>query len=330
MAAWGEMHAEWLTKHLGLKVGIPSHDTFGRVFGLLNAKAFEACLLKWMGEMVNHLSGQQVSLDGKEVRRSHDRYRGKQAIQVVSAWLVEAGLVLGARKTARKGQEIATVQELLTQLELQGCVVTADALHCQTETARTIVDGGGDYVLTVKTNQPTLHKAIRQVFTHEHARAFAGLAHTTVRQVDKGHGRLETRTTTVITDPAYLREIDPAGKWWQLGSIFRVERTRQLKGRTSHQVSYGISSLRVPAQQLAPYIRGHWHIENSLHWRLDVVFREDQSRIRQGAAPANLATVRRIALNLLQREKSHKAGLKGKRLKAAWDTDYLLKVLASA
>lgn len=328
--AWGEAHLEWLRQHLDLKEGIPSHDTFGRVFGLLDPKAFEACLLKWMAEMITHLGGQQVCLDGKEARRSYDRYHRRQAIQVVSAFLVDAGLVLGERKTQRKGQEIKTVQELLTQLELQGCVVTADALHAQTETARTIVEQGGEYVLTVKGNQKKLHKALREIFTQEQAQGFAGVAHTTSQTVEKGHGRVETRTTTVITDPTYLQEVDPQGVWWQLSSIWQMERTRQLKGRVSRQVTYGISSLATSAQELAGYIRAHWHIENKLHWRLDVVFREDQSRVRQGAAAANLATLRRIAFNLLQREKTHKAGLKGKRLKAAWDTDYLLTVLSTA
>lgn len=330
MAAWGQTHEVWLRQYLELEGGIPSPDTFGRVFRLLNPRAFETCLLRWMEEMVNHLGGQQVCLDGKEVRRSYDRYRRKQAIQVVSAYLVEAGLVIGERQTQRKGQEIATVQELLTQLELQGCVVTADALHCQTATARGIIEQGGDYVLTVKGNQKGLHTALRDVFRHEQTQGYVGIAHTQTHQVDKAHGRLETRTTTVITDLAYLQEVDPHGSWWQLGSIWRVERTRQLKGRVSRQTTYGISSLATSAQELAGYIRAHWHIENKLHWRLDIVFREDLSRVRQGAAPANLATLRRIALNLLQREKTHKAGLKGKRLKAAWDTAYLLKVLATA
>lgn len=283
-----------------------------------------------MEEMVSHLGGQQVCLDDKDVRRSYDRYRRKQAIQVVSAYLVEAGLVLGERQTQRKCQEIAIVQDLLTQLELQGCVVTADALHCQTATARGIIEQGGDYVLTVKGNQKGLYTALREVFTHERTQGYVGIVHTQTHQVDKAHSRLETRTTTVITDPAHLQEVDPNGNWWQLGSIWRMERTRQLKGRVSRQTTYGISSLATTAQELAGYIRAHWHIKNKVHWRLDVVFREDASRVRQGTAAANLATLRRIPLNLLQREKTHKAGLKGKRLKAAWDTTYLLKVLATA
>lgn len=330
IAEWGHSHQAWLEQFLELPNGTPSHDTFGRVFGLLDPAAYEASLLNWIREMVSSVSGQQVCLDGKEIRRSQDRYQGRQAIQTVSAWLAESGLVLGQLKVPKKGQEISTVQDLLGWLELSGCVVTADALHCQTETARLIVERGADYVLPVKGNQRKLRNALRDLFAYETERKFVGVKHTVFEELHKGHGRLETRRYTVVHDPSYIDEINPKGQWWQLSSVVMVERIRQT-GKTfnkrSRQVTYGISSLKVPARRMAAWIRQHWEIENRLHWRLDVIFREDLSRVRQNNAALNMAALRRLSLGLLQRETSLKRGIQGKRLKAAWDPDYLLKVL---
>jgi predicted transposase YbfD/YdcC len=191
---------------------------------------------------------------------------------------VEYGLVLGQVKVPKKGQESAAVQDILHWLELDGCVVTADALHCQTDTARLIVEKGGDYVLPVKRNQNALHTALRSVFDYESAHGFAGVKHSTFEHVDKGHARLETRRYTVIHDPSYINEINAKGQWWHLGSLLKVERIRQTGkqfSKVSRQIVYGISSLVTHARNLAPLIRGHWGIENRLHWRLDVVFRED-------------------------------------------------------
>jgi predicted transposase YbfD/YdcC len=330
VAEWGRTHQGWLARFLELANGIPSHDTFGRVFGLLDTQAFEKCLLVWIREMVNSLSGKQICVDGKEFRHSYDRYNGRQAIATVSAWLVGAGLTLGQLKVKKKGQEIAAVQDILALLELKGCVVTADALHCQTQTTRAIVEKGAEYVLPVKDNQKALKKALRATFDYEAERGFKGIQHTVFEEIHKDHGRIETRRYTVIHDPSYLGEINPKGVWWQLKSVLKVERLRQTGKKLTRQTVYAISSLRAHARKLASIIRNHWTIENGLHWRLDVVFDEDQSRVRQNHAAENMGTLRRMTLNLLQRETSHRSGINGKRLKAAWDLDYLLKVLHMA
>ena len=324
---FGHTHEEWLRQYLELPHGIPSHDTFGRVFARLDPLAFEQCLESWVQAVVHSLQGKHAALDGKTLRGSHDHYRGQAAIQTVSAWLVGADLVLGHLKVADGTNEITTVRELLTWLDLKGCVVTADALHCQTETARLIVERGGDYVLPVKENQPTLRQRIEETFAYETPRDFKGVPHSTYRHQEKGHGRVETRTYTVIHDPSYLQEINADGRWWQLGSIIRVERRREVNGMATQEVDYYIASRAEPARAMALVIRGHWGIENGLHWRLDVVLREDLSRVRTDHGPENVAVLRRFALNLLKRERTHPHGMQAKRLKAAWDSNYLLKVL---
>lgn len=326
---FGHTHETWLKQFLALPNGIPSHDTFGRVFARLDPQAFEQCLERWVQAVVHSLRGQHTALDGKTARGSYDHTAGQAALQTVSAWLVGADLVLGQLQVAPGSNEITTVREMLTWLDLQGCVVTADALHCQTETARLIVERGGDYVLPVKANQATLHQRIEQTFAYEAARGFQGVKHSTYQQRQKGHGRVQTRRYTVIDDPSYLHEINAEGRWWQLKSILQVERTREVNGTVTRQRDYYIASLADPACAMARVIRGHWGIENGLHWRLDVVFREDASRVRTDHAPANVAVLRRFALNLLQRERSYRRGLQAKRLKAAWDTRYLLTVLES-
>lgn len=324
---FGHTHEDWLGQFLDLAHGIPSHDTFGRVFARLDPLAFEQCLESWVRTVVHHLTGQQVALDGKTLRGSHDAFRGQAAIQTVSAWLVGADLALGHLKVAEGSNEIPTVQEVLKWLDLQGCVVTADAMHCQTETARLIVERGGDYVLPVKDNQPALRQRLEATFAYETPRGFKGVQHSTCQQKEKGHGRVETRRYTVITDPSYVQEINAEGRWWQLGSAVQVERTREIAGVVSQEVHYYIASFAASARALAPIIRNHWHIENGLHWRLDVVLREDLSRVRVDHGPENFAVLRRFALNLLKRETTHKHGIQAKRLKAAWDANYLLKVL---
>ena len=324
---FGITHKAWLKQFLVLPNGIPSHDTFGRIFARLDPRAFEKCLESWVQAVVHSLQGKHAVLDGKTLRGSHDHYRGQEAIQTVSAWLVGVDMVLGHMKVADGTNEITTVREMLTWLDLTGCVVSADAMHCQTETARLIVERGGDYVLPVKENQATLRQRLEETFEYETQRGFQGVKHSTYQHKEKGHGRVETRRYTVIDDPSYLQEINADGRWWQLGSVIRVEREREANGAVSRELHYYIASLVEPARAIAPVIRNHWGIENGLHWRLDVVLREDFSRVRTDHGPENFAVLRRFALNLLKREKTYKHGMQAKRLKAAWDTDYLLKVL---
>lgn len=324
---FGHTHEAWLRQFLELPHGIPSHDTFGRVFARLDPLAFEQCLERWVQTVAQSLTGRQVALDGKTLRGSHDHYRGQAAIHTVSAWLVGADLVLGHLKVAEGSNEIPAVREVLSWLDLQGCVVSADALHCQTETARLIVERGGDYVLPVKDNQPALRQRLAEAFDYELPRRFRGVKHSTYQHKEKGHGRVETRRYTVLDDPSYLQEINADGRWWQLASVIQVEREREINGQVSQELHYYIASLSAPARSLATVIRGHWGIENGLHWGLDVVLREDYSRVRCEHGPENFAVLRRFALNLLKRERTHKHGMQAKRLKAAWDSDYLLKVL---
>jgi predicted transposase YbfD/YdcC len=326
---FGHTHHEWLGQFLDLAHGTrsASHDTFGRVFARLDPQAFERCLESWVHSVVHSLHGQHVALDGKTLRNSHDSFRGQEAIHTVSAWLVGADLTLGHLKVEADSNEIPTVREVLSWLDLHGCGVTADAMHCQTETARLIVERGGEYVLPVKDNQPTLRQRLEETFAYETLRGFKGVKHSTFQHKEKGHGRVETRRYTVIHDPSYLQEINADGRWWQLGSVIRVERIREIDAVARQEVHYYISSLATPARALASLIRNHWRIENGLHWRLDVVLHEDLSRVRVDHGPENFALLRRLALNLLKRETTHKHGIQAKRLKAAWDANYLLQVL---
>ncbi len=237
----------WLRQFLALPHGIPSHDTFGRGFARLDPRAFEQCLASWVQAVVHSLTGKPAALDGKTLRNSYDHYRGQAAIQTVSAWLVGADLVLGHLQVAEGTSEIPTVRELLSWLDLAGCVASADALHCQTETVRQIVGGGGEYLLPVKENQPTLLQRIEQTFAYEAAHGFKGVRHSTCRHKEKGHGRVETRTYTAIDDPSYLQEIDADGRWWQLGSVIQVVREREVQGAVTRELSYYIASLAGPA-----------------------------------------------------------------------------------
>lgn len=327
---FGRTHQDWLKTYLVLPNGIPSHGTFGRVFARLDPIAFEKCFENWVQAVVHSLQGKQAVLDGKTLRGSYDHYQGLEAIQTVSAWLVGVDMVLGHMKVAEGTNEITTVREMLTWLDLSGCVVSADALHCQTETARLIVERGGDYVLPVKDNQPALRQRIEVTFTYETQRGIKGVKHSIYQHKEKGHGRVETRRYTVIDAPSYLQEINADDRWWQLGSVVRVERQREINGVATSELHYYIASLAEPARAIAAVIRNHWGIENGLHWRLDVVLREDYSRVRTDHGPENFEVLRRFALNLLKREKTDKHGMQAKRLKAAWDTDYLLKVLEVA
>lgn len=333
---WVEVHdfgvarEAWLRTFLELPHGIPSHDTFGRVFALLQPAEFERRFVEWAREMVKLGSRAHVALDGKALRGSADAYHGQAALMTIGAYASAAGLVLGQRTVPDDTNEIAVLPELLKLLGLRGCVVTMDAAHCQTANARLITEQGGDYVLALKANQAGLHEAARQAFEESDC---ASARPTTYETVDKGHGRVERRLYTVLTDPAYLDVVDRQGRWWQLKSLIQVVRERTMTmtmgnpATPQREVHYFLSSLDAEAATLAGYIRDHWLIENRLHWILDVTFREDDSRARVGFQPDNLAVLRRIAFNLLKRETSTKRSLKRKRFVAAMDTDYLLQVL---
>ena len=327
---FGKSKEGWLGKLLPLTNGIPSHDTFRRVFERLDPDQFEACFLSWIKSLAP-MTG-QVAIDGKTLRGSHDQTNGKKALHLVSAWASECRLVLGQVATAEKSNEITAIPELLTMLDLSGCLVTIDAMGCQTNIAAQIIAQEGDYLLAVKDNQKNLAHDVTEIFDIEFAQTepFEGFAHDYAKTIDKGHGRIEIRECWTITDPELLQYLRNFEVWSELKTIALVRGTRRVNGVESMQDRYYISSLTGDARTILQAVRHHWGIENSLHWVLDVVFREDQARMRQGDTAHNFAMLRHIALNLLRAQKSGPKSVRGKRLKAAWDNDFLLKVLLNS
>jgi predicted transposase YbfD/YdcC len=325
---FGNAKLTWLRRFLALPNGIPSHDTFGRVFAHLNPDQLEQGFTNWFAALHDATDGEVVAVDGKRLRQSADRAWGRAAIEMVSAWASANRLVLGQEKVAAGSNEITAVPALLERLALEGCIVTLDAMHCQTETAATILDQDADYVLTVKQNQPTLYAGIEQAFAQAHATNVWGAAADTFQTTEEGHGRWERRTYWTLADAEILRTIDPTGRWRGLQAIGMVQSERQEAGKPmTIETRYYIMSLDGNAQTFGHAVRSHWGVENAVHWRLDVVFREDASHLRVGKGPENMAILRRLALNLLHREQSRKRSMQTKRLRAGWDEEYLLKLL---
>jgi predicted transposase YbfD/YdcC len=331
VASFGQEKRAWLETFLELPNGIPSHDTFGYVFARLDTPQFERCFAAWMEAVCELTLGQVIAIDGKTLRRSHDRRAGKQAIHMVSAWASANRLVLGQVKVDSKSNEITAIPVLLRMLDVAGCIVTADAMGCQKEIAKLVVEKQGDYVLAVKDNQPGLHEQIQRLFYYAEKNQYAYVtAHDHYTQHTKDHGRLETRSCSVISDPDYLRSLRNLEQWEGLQTIVKVVyQSHTGDGPLVEITRYFISSLPCDAHRLLYAVRGHWTIEDSLHWVLDVAFREDDCRVRKDNGAENLAILRHIALNLLSHEKTAKNGIKGKRLKAGWSESYLLRVLSA-
>ncbi len=319
MERFGKAKKAWLKSFLRLPHGIPSHDTFNRLFQSLSPEELEKSFISWVSSIAQRSQGEVVAVDGKSLRgtRSAD---GKSIVHMVSAWAGANNLVLGQCKVDAKSNEITAIPELLRVLELTGATVTIDAIGCQKQIASQIVEQKGDYLLAVKENQPTLLADIRDSFQML-------TADSVDEQIDCGHGRVETRRCSVLGD---LTLLDNGDQWASLHSIVRLEATRFHKttGKEERETRYYISSLTPHAARINTAIRQHWGIENKLHWVLDVAFREDLSRKRAGNAAQNFSLLNRIALNLLRQDKSSRLGIHGKRLAAAWDHDYLLKLLA--
>ena len=327
IARFGRAKRTWFRQFLPLPHGIPSHDTFGRVFAALDPQAFHAAFLAWVQSVATLLPGDVIAIDGKTLRRTFDTASQKAAIHMVSAWATAQGLCLGQVKTDAKSNEITAIPALLDVLALTGRIVSIDAIGCQPAIARRIRDRGGDYVLSLKANQGRLHEDIQALFADAAARGFRDLPHTQVETVDADHGRLEVRRAWATDDLAWLSQ---RRRWPGLRSVVRLDAERTVGTQTSRETRYFISSLPAEATQLARVIRGHWTIENGLHWVLDVAMHQDHTRIRTGHAPENLATLHHIALNLLKQERTEKLGIKNKRLAAGWDHDYLLRVIMAA
>ncbi len=328
MEVFGKSKIEWFSRFLELPNGIPSHDTFNRVFSAIDPKAFIECFIAWTDTLRSQLSKEIIAMDGKALRRAGNK--DASMTYIVSAWATENGLTLGQIKVEDKSNEITAIPKLLNLLDLEGCIVTIDAMGCQKKIAKGIIDSDSDYVLALKGNQGTAHKEIQEYFdiivpakymeqstSSDHIDFF--------KTVDNDHGRVETRRYWISND---LNWFEDKNKWNGLTSIAMVESVREIGNECSCERRYFLVSMDCDAELFAKACRGHWGVENPLHWTLDVTFKEDNSRARTGNAAENLAALRRLALNMLKKESSQKKlSVRGKRLRAGWDNEYLGKVL---
>ncbi len=318
MARFAAAKEPFLRGFLKLENGLPSHDTFSRLFRLLDPEQFRAVFQRFMARFSEAVQG-VIAVDGKLLRRSFDRASNKSALHMVSAWGCEQRLVLAQIATDAKSNEITAMPKLLDMLSLKDTIVTADALNCQREIAQKIVDQGGNYVLALKGNQGTLHEDVIRYFDDPASKTI-----TAKPDVEGDHGRIETRTATVSTDIKWLQD---AHQWPGLMAIGRVERTRETKVKTTSETAYYLLSAELSPERCNAALRSHWGVENQLHWRLDVTMNEDQDRTRLDNAPHNLAVLRHMALNVMQKDKS-KNSLRGKFLRAGWDDRYMVQLLA--
>ncbi len=330
METFGRAREPWLRGFLALPSGIPSHDTFGRVFARLAPEAFGRCFVAWVRAVAPETLGRLRAVDGKTLRGSHDRPNGQAALHLVSAWAADSGLVLGQVAVDDKSNEITASPLLLRLLGLEGCLVTIDALGCQAAIAAQIVEQGGDYVLALKENHPALHEEVQLTFAQARADDFAVYppgSHDYARTVDKDHGRVEIRRHWTLADPELLAHLDPEGRWAELRGVGLVEAERHVGETATGEQRHYLLSAPLPAAAFGQAVRSHWGIENRVHWVLDATFREDACRVRADHGPQNLAVLRHFALNLLRRERTRQGSVATKRFAAALDETYLAQVL---
>ena len=319
---FGRTKLEWLRRYVPLANGVPVDDTIARIISALSVRGFQDCFMSWMEDVVKLSDGEIIAVDGKTQRRSHDRKRGMKAMHMVSAWACSNAVVLGQVKTEEKSNEITAVPELLDKLELSGCIVTLDAMGCQRAIAKQVKEGGGDYVLAVKGNQKQLNREVRRYFDAARERDFECEGIENDETAEDGHGRVESRSYYLSTD---LGTLSCVKKWNGLRAVGMVESECWNDGRVSIEQRYYITSLE-DVETFGRAVRSHWGIENELHWRLDVTFREDEGRIRRGNAPHNMGVIRHVAVNLLKRE-STKISVRKKRIRAALNDGFRDKVL---
>lgn len=320
---FGHNKLDWLRRFVPLKNGVPSHDCLAYVISRLSPKEFQRCFMNWVNAIREELPDEVIAIDGKTARRSHDRKRGQNPLHMVSAWGCANRLVLGQEATEEKSNEITAIPKLLALLELKGCIVTIDAMGCQRAIAEQIVDQGGDYCLGLKGNQGELHEAADDFFTTARQENFNAVKYDYHEEIDQGHGRLEIRRYWITEELCTLPNLE---LWKGLCSIGLVERECHVGDQVTLEQRYFINSTKADAKIFAHAVRSHWGVENRLHWRLDVVFREDDSRIRKGNAAAIMTTIRHVCINLFQQETS-KLSMKKKKLKAAWNDEYRSKLL---
>lgn len=324
---FGTSHQDWFAKHLPLENGIPSHDTFSRVFARLDSGEFLTAMHRWIDDFSDSLRGQGIAIDGKTLRGSHDVRHGQSPLHTITAFACGTRTVLRQMSVPDKSNEIPAVPLLLQMLDLVDATVTLDAMHCQPETLKAVLDRGGDYIVTVKRNQPSLHEYLQDRFEGCAERDFEEEGLRKLVTLDKGHGRKERRSYYVLG--ASKKEADVLSRWPGLRSIGMVIRQRWVKGVEQTEVALFVSSREPKVRETARLLRGHWGIENSQHYVLDVVFAEDASRIRKGSGPEVTAGIRRLALNILQRDTTVRDNLRGKRLRAGWDETVLDRIYAA-
>lgn len=326
IGTWAENNSVWLKKHLKLPGGIPSHDTLGRVLGALKPLLFQSCFHTWIAAAApldESKDTNQIAIDGKVLRRSHDRSKGLGPLWLVSAWAVDRTMTLGQLATDEKSNEITAIPQLLDNIEIKGAVVTIDAAGCQREIAKKIIDGGADYVISLKGNQGTLHNAVRDYIIKHMENDFADILAQRCVETIEGHGRVDEVTYIQMPVPNDLVHLE---RWFGLKTIGVAIRQSESRSKSSTEVRYFIASVPIGVKKFACYIRGHWAIENTLHWCLDVTFREDENRVRERTTANNMAWLKRFGLSMLKQQKD-KYSIAMRRRVAGWNLDYLAKVL---